>query len=291
LASTLGNVGKFSLNDTNPGNWKVDLAGSPLYAAGPSQPITAAPGVLTLPVQGATDPAPGYMVVVGTGKFYEVSDITTTTQQSLYGIWDPVAFGAATIPAGTSLYNRLPLVQQSIGSAQVGPNGNTYYPISTNSVSYTGASAKRGWFIDFPQTGQRLVYPLDLLSGRFAAADTISPSNVSLDPCSNTSGGTGYFYIVDALTGGGPSEPILDTNGDGNVDSLDMVVSGLEGKADGRNVTLEVSRTASATTYVNVSGGSPGGTTIKISCALTNTCVTLAPTSIKSREWRQLFMR
>jgi type IV pilus assembly protein PilY1 len=287
----LGNVWKFSLNDTNPANWKVDLGGSPLFAASSTQPITAAPSVLTLPVQGATDPAPGYMVVIGTGKFYEVADITTTTQQSLYGIWDPLAFGAVTIPLGTALTNKSLLVQQSIGAGQIAPNGNTYYPISTNSVTYTGASARRGWYIDFPKTGQRLVYPLDLLSGRFAAADTISPANVSLDPCSNTTGGTGYFYIVDALTGSGPTEPILDTNGDGNVDSLDLVVSGLEGKADGRNVTLEVTRTASATTYVNVSGGSPGGTTIKISCALTNTCLNLAPTKIKSREWRQLFMR
>ena len=287
----LGNVWKFSLNDTSPLNWKVDLGGSPLFTAGATQPITAAPGVLQLPLAGATDPSTGYMVVAGTGKFYEISDITTTTQQSLYGIWDPVAFGAAPIPAGTALTNKSLLVQQTIGAATVAPNGNTYYPISTNTVSYTGATPKRGWFIDFPKTGQRLVYPIDLLSSRFAAADTISPANVSLDPCSNTSGGTGYFYIVDALTGAGPTEAILDTYGDGNVDTQDLIVSGLESWADGRNVTLEVSKTAAATTYVNVSGGNPGGTTIKISCALTGTCLTTTPTKIKSREWRQLFMR
>ena len=286
-----GNLWKFSLNDSNPANWKVDLAGSPLLAAGATQPITAAPSVLTLPVVGAPAPTPGYMVVTGTGKFYEISDITSTAQQSLYGIWDPVAFGAASIPVGTSLSSRTSLVQQTIGAAQVAPNGNTYYPISTNSVSYTGTTPKRGWFIDFPNTGQRLVYPIDLLSGRFAGADTISPSNVSLDPCSNLTGGTGYFYIVDALTGGGPTVPVLDTNGDGNVDSSDLVVSGLQDKADGRNVTLEVSRNAARTTYVNVSGGAPGGTLISISCILTGTCQSTTPTRIKSREWRQLFMR
>jgi type IV pilus assembly protein PilY1 len=234
-------------------------------------------------------PSVGYMVVAGTGKFYEVADITNNAQQTLYGIWDPVAFGAATIPAGTSLTNRTTLVQQTIGAATVGPNGNTYYPISTNAVDY--AVGKRGWYIDFPYTGQRLVYPLDFLSGRFAAADTISPSNVSLDPCSNLSGGTGYFYILDALSGAGPTEAVLDTNGDGNVDGSDLVVSGLEGKADGRNVTLEVSKNATRTTYVNVSGGAPGGTLITISCRLTGTCLTTTPTRIKSREWRQLFMR
>ena len=287
----LGNLWKFSLNDSNPANWKIDLAGSPLLAAGATQPITAAPSALTLPVVGATAPAPGYMVVAGTGKFYEISDITSAAQQSLYGIWDPVAFGAASIPAGTSLSNRTSLVQQTIGAGQVAPNGNTYFPISTNSVNYTGTTPKRGWFIDFPNTGQRLVYPIDLLSGRFAAADTISPSNVSLDPCSNLSGGTGYFYLVDALTGAGPTEPVLDTNGDGNVDSSDLVVSGIQGVADGRNVTLQVSRNSARTTYVNVSGGAPGGTLISISCALTGTCQSTTPTRIKTREWRQLFMR
>jgi hypothetical protein len=42
---------------------------------------------------------------------------------------------------------------------------------------------------------------------------------------------------------------------------------------------------------VNVSGGAPGGTLITISCRLTGTCLTTTPTRIKSREWRQLFMR
>ena len=288
-----GNLWKFSLNDNNPINWKVDLGGVPLFTAGATQPITAAPAALTLPVAGSPVPPPttGYMVVAGTGKFYEVSDITSNAPQSLYGIWDPVAFGAAIIPAGTSLTNNLLLVQQTIGAAIVAPNGNTYFPISTNTVTYSGATPKRGWYINFPATGQRLVYPIDILSGRFAAADTISPSNVSLDPCSNLSGGTGYFYIVDALSGAGPTEPVLDTNGDGNVDSADLVVSGLQGKADGRNVTLQVSQNAARTTYVNVSGGAPGGTLITITCRLTGTCLTSNPTRIKSREWRQLFMR
>ena len=285
-----GNLWKFSLNDSNSSNWKVDLGGAPLLAAGPSQPITAAPAVVTL--TSATQPGSGFMVVAGTGKFFEVSDILNTSQQSLYGVWDPLAFGAGTIPAGTSLSNKSLLVQQTVGSAQAGPNGNTYFAVSNNPVSYTGAGAKRGWWIDFPNTGQRLVYPLDLLVSRFVLADTISPANVSLDPCSNTTSGTGYVYLIDALNGGGPTEAVLDTNGDGNINTADMVVSGLESKADGRNVTLEVSRTAASTKLVNVSASS-GSILLEISCRLTNSCPPPASgaTRFKSREWRQLFMR
>jgi type IV pilus assembly protein PilY1 len=289
----LGNVWKFSLNDSSTSNWKVDLGGVPLFAAGATQPITGTPGVvpLPLPAPAISVNATGYMVVVGTGKFYEVADITNTAQQSLYGIWDPVAFGASTIPAGTTLSDKSRLVQQTIGAAQLGPNGNTYFPISTNAVDYGGTALKRGWYIDLPYSGQRMVYPFDLLAGRIAAADTISPANVSLDPCSNTTGGTGYFYLIDALTGAGPNAPVLDTNGDGNIDSQDLVVSGLEGKADGRNVTLQIDKTSARETFVNVSGGSPGGTLITLTCGVLGNCPVTNSSKIKSREWRQLFMR
>lgn len=290
-----GNLWKFNLNNTSSASWGVDLGGNALFTAGATQPITAAPSVV--PLDATTVPAGGYMVVAGTGKFYEISDITTTSQQSLYGIWDPLAFGVATIPPGTALTNKTLLVQQTIAAGLLAPNGNTYFAISNNSVDYAGKTTptviapRRGWWINFPNTGQRLVYPLDLLANRFAVADTISPSNVSLDQCTQANGGTGYLYIMDALTGGGPTEAILDTNGDGNIDSNDMLVSGLEAKADGRNVSLLGDKNSIRTTYFNVSGGSPGGTKISISCVLTGTCLTPTSSKIKSREWRQLFMR
>lgn len=291
-----GNLWKFNLNSSNSAMWGVDLGGNALFTAGATQPITAAPSVLTL--SSTSDPKGGHMVVVGTGKFYEVGDITTTDQQSLYGIWDPVAFGAATIPSGTALTNKTLLVQQTIGSAVTDTSGNTFFAISTNAVDYVGKTSptvvlpRRGWYIDFPNSGQRLVYPLDLLADRFAVADTISPATTgSLDLCSLPNGGTGYLYFLDALTGAGPTVQILDTNGDGNIDSSDLLVSGLKGKADGRNVSLLADKNASRTKYVNVSGGAPGGTTVSISCILTGTCLSPSSSKFKSREWRQLFMR
>lgn len=284
-----GNMWKFNLNNASSASWGVDLGGLPLYAAGATQPITAIPSVLPLPMLGTTDPKPGYMVVFGTGKFFEVADINTTTQQTLYGVWDPAEFGAS-VYTGVPLTNNTLLVQQTVSAGVVAPNGNTYFSISSNAVPYTGATPKRGWYINFPNSGQRLVYPLDLLASRFAVADTISPTNVSLDPCANTSGGTGYLYIVDALNGGGPTEAILDTNGDGNVDTGDLVVSGIEGKADGRNVNLLVSKNELVTTYANVSGGDPGATLISLSCRLTNTCIVPASGGTR-RQWRQLFLR
>jgi type IV pilus assembly protein PilY1 len=291
-----GNLWKFNLSAADPSAWAVDLGGSPLLKAGSTQPITAPPSVIALPATGG--PTTGYMVVAGTGKFFEVSDITSTEQQSFYSIWDPLAFGAAVIPSGTSLNmsvagDKAKLVQQTISVAPIVVNGNSYAEVSANAVDYAGTPQKRGCYLDFVTSGQRLVYPIDLLANRFAAADTISPSGVSLDACSNSTGGSSFLYFLDAMTCGRSVDQILDTNGDGNVDTSDLLVSGISGKADGRNVTLKTD----GNNFVNVSGGDPGATKISLSChALGNcTCQVLntcpSGSGIKSREWRQLFMR
>jgi type IV pilus assembly protein PilY1 len=296
----LGNMWKFNLNASNPSSWNVDLSGSPLFTAGATRPITAPPSIANLPITGATDPKPGYMVVFGSGKFYEVTDITSTAQQTLYGVWDKQEFGATPVPSGAALTNTTQMVMQTISAAISAASGNNFFEVSKNAVDYASASPKRGWYINLPKTGQRLVYPIDILSNRFAVADTISPANVSLDPCSNESGGSGYIYIIDMLTGAGPTEAILDTNGDGNVGTGDLAVSGLESSADGRNVSIIVRSDAAATTYANVGGGAPGSTIVKITCTLTNTCSpppdppgtpTTSSTKGVRHQWRQLFLR
>ncbi|MDB5914360.1 MAG: pilY1, partial [Ramlibacter sp.] len=282
-----GNMWKFDLSGS-AGSWKVDLNGAALYAAGPTQPITAPPAYLPLPITGTTAPNPGYMVVFGTGKFYEVADITSTTQQSLYGIWDPVVNFGASAPAGTSVSGRSLLVPQTISAAQTGVDGNTYYAVSRNTVDYTATIPKRGWYIDMPNTGQRLVYPMDILADRFAVADTISPANVSLDPCNNEQGGAGFLYVIDMVSGGGPDEPILDTNGDNVVDGNDLVVSGYASRADGRNVTLSVEKNDEEQKFAEISAEA-GAKIFKISCRLTGTCKA-SGTTVR-RQWRQLFLR
>ena len=290
-----GNMWKFSLNDANAANWKVDLAGSPLYAGGATQPITGTPNVI--PLTSASTPQVGYMVVFGTGKFFEVADITNNTTQNVYGVWDPLAFGAVTIPSGTALTSTSLLVSQTIGAAQVGTDGNTYYNVSANTIDYVGQTTptviapRRGWKIALPNTGERLVYPIQVLEGKFIVAETISPSNVSLNPCKVSGTGIGFKYLLNGLTGAGPDEAIFDTDGDGDVDSSDLIVSGFQGRADGRSVILEVTRNATDSKLV-VIGAEKLTKAITLSCKLRGDCVTPANTPrVKSRQWRQLFMR
>ena len=291
-----GNLWKFDLSGSTSASWELGLSGSQLLAVGSTKPITAAPAVIKHP-QG------GYLVSVGTGKFFEAADTTSTSQQTLYGVWDSVAFGTTSTPAGVVQTGTTSLVQQTISTGKTvtrtvvttdlttATEAITYFTISNNAVDW---ATKRGWFINLPNTGERVVYPMNTLVNRFLAVDAISPTNVSTNPCIQAGQGTGWVYIIDGLTGAGPGEPVLDTNGDGNVDSGDSLVSGFTARADGRNSWLKVGALSSSsqTIFSGISGGDGSGNRLKISCSLVGNCpVTGAGTIVKSREWRQLFMR
>ena len=139
--------------------------------------------------------------------------------------------------------------------------------------------------------GQRNVYPTDILAGNYIIMDTISPNNVSLDPCLNTGQGTGWVYVFNGLTGSGLTEQVFDNDGDGNIDSADTVVSGFTSRADGRNTSLKIdSRSdSSKTTLANISGGDASSTMMQFSCRLLGNCPPGAQQ--QKRTWRQLFLR
>lgn len=303
-----GNMWKFDLSAASSTNWKVDLAGVPMFTAGPAKPITAAPSVIGLTA--SSSPAGGYMVAMGTGKFFEVDDISSTNVQSLYGIWDPVPFGTGV--STTALTSTSRLVPQTISAGTTTSTG-TYFTVGNAALDYTSSVPNRGWYINLPNSGQRMVYPFEVVRNRFLIADTISPANVSLDPCAQNSAGTGYLYAIDALTGAGIQQPIFDTNGDGNIDSNDLTASGIQTSADGRNRTIGGSNTSSgggsarqddgsgtgAVSYEDANkyicqAGSPACTKTKFDCSLDGTCtpaVVPGAAVIDTREWRQLFMR
>jgi type IV pilus assembly protein PilY1 len=85
-----GNLWKFDLTGDNPTKWEVayndGTNDQPLFKAqgpgGSIQPITSKPEVMFHPEKH------GLMVLFGTGKFLEDSDITNERPQSVYGIWD-----------------------------------------------------------------------------------------------------------------------------------------------------------------------------------------------------------
>jgi type IV pilus assembly protein PilY1 len=297
-----GKMWKFDLSSAiSFSDWAVGNNGRAIYDAGSSQPITAAPAVIpnTTGNEGG-----GNLIAFATGKLFETSDLTSTSGQSVYGVLDNIPFGSPT--SAISAVSTSNLVQQTISTTTTtnrtvtnsdlttSTQSVTFYQVSKNTVTFSATT--RGWYINLSETGQRTVYPLDMLSNRYVGVDTISPNNVTTNnACTQGAQGKGWLYFIDGLTGGGPSEAILDTNGDGAIDDRDSLSNGITTTADGRNLSVVVDSASNSrqTTYANMGGGSGSTTLVRLTCSLLGTCGGggSGGASIKQREWRQLFMR
>jgi type IV pilus assembly protein PilY1 len=174
-----GNLWKFDLHTASAVPTGNVQGGLKLFAASPScvqaagssaantcQPITSAP-VLGSPLPGMT----GTMVYFGTGRLFAVGDLSSTTTQSFYGILDS---------GGTSTIAKSSLVQQTITD-----NGNTR-TVNGNTVT------SPGWFMDLPDTGERVTFSPLLLDGYVVFATEVPTSNT----CS--AAGTGWIMAIPA---------------------------------------------------------------------------------------------
>lgn len=89
-----GNLWKFDLTSADPANWDVAYMNAtvpePVFRTpSPGQPITSKPAIMYAPEKEATgEKLPGFMVIFGTGKYLGLSDLSDTSQQTVYGIWD-----------------------------------------------------------------------------------------------------------------------------------------------------------------------------------------------------------
>ena len=282
-----GSLWKFDLSSTSSSSWAVGLSGQPLFktTTTPIKPITAAPAVIAHPTN-------GYMVAFGTGKLFEsgLTDLDNRDVQSLYGVWDSVT------PAATTQTDRTNLVEQTtssvpyVGSTTITNTDLTktnvalnYYAVSNNPVDWT---TKRGWYINLPFAGQRVIYPLQPLVGKIIAVDTVSPSNASLNPCEASNRGKAWNYVIDMVTGSGPTEPVFTDNG--GIPLTTAIMSGYENSADGRTRYLKNDALSTSKGTVFTPLGTQQLPNTSISCTLSGTCPT--STTIK-RSWRQLFMR
>lgn len=203
-----GNLWKFDISASNPADWSVGFSGNPLFTAsvnGIAQPITAAPEV-------SIHPNGGVIVLFGTGQYVASGDTANTQVQSVYGVRDDGGNGANT---------RATLVQQFItATTNMASTGlANYRNVSVNAVDW---NTRRGWYIDLPLTGERMVANPALRNGR-AIFTTLVPS---ADLCS--AGGYGWLMEVDYLTGGQLPERTLDTNGDNLITVADAMIAGVQ---------------------------------------------------------------
>jgi len=202
----LGNMWAFDLSNNSSSNWSIANSGSPLFAAGTTKPITTKPTIKkSVGILDTTLNAPNYMVYFGTGQYLAVGDASNTASQSFYGILD----------SGSSVSSSN-LVEQILSSDTVAKTRT----LSTNTVNYE--STDKGWFINLPLSGERMVVDSSIKDGNIRFNVQIPKSS----PCS--SGGFSYQLAADAMTGTQPTTRLFDTNNDGVVDLNDEIVAGKE---------------------------------------------------------------
>lgn len=262
--------------------WKFDLTrdfkgGSALYqpeSATPRHPITAAPAVLP-------HPDAGRVVTFGTGRFFNETDITPPyKRERLYGIWDAKPFGSAAEP----VKGVTQLTPQTVTEVDVPPR--KFYRISTAVITWgNGTTGVRGWFLDLPEPGQRLVYPIQRLHGSFVLATTISPRDeVRRDVCEESGAGTAWSYIIDGVTGSGVTRPTLDTNGDDVINMGDEILSGFQHDINGP--PAHFARAPTRRLYKGSHVGSTG-TLFQLDCKEPG----IGGCPDRTRQWRQVFLR
>lgn len=256
-----GNLWKFLVGDVNPANWRVDfsLAGcancTPLFQAqhiGTPQPIIWPPEVSVHPTQ------PGALVMFGTGKYLESSDIANTDVQSYYGVWDKND-GATTVAVGD-------LKQPVISTANiVDDDGNnvTVRQSSCGDLDGDGVvdpcdvdwDVDMGWFVNLPTSGERATGIPKLKDGVLFAT-TFIPST---SPCE--SGGDGWLMALDFEKGKTPAFALFDVDNSSEIDADDDAVAGLHIGAALGGVTVIQGQGPSASGAIvwSDTGGGLGG--------------------------------
>lgn len=174
-----GNVWRFDINSPvdatvggGSGTGAVFKFATLLSPSGISQPIT------TTPVLGNVSGK--NVVFIGTGKYLETSDLSNTQRQTQYAIKDD---GATT----TLLNARASLVQQTLSNTTSNTRSSSEAPVDFLS--------QRGWYFDFPATGERVNIDSQLVQG-VLLIPSIVPSNTACTP-----GGFGWLNFVDYKTG------------------------------------------------------------------------------------------
>lgn len=183
--------------DLNGDVWRFDINGESVVklasltsSSGDAQPVTSKPEL------GANSGK--RMVFIGTGKLLENADKNTSGTQTMYGFIDSYS----TEGTLTSLHSSGKLVAQTLsttdtaGNAYTTSDGTAARKASSNTVDY---NSKLGWYIDLPQSGERINVAPQLINGVLVFASNIPVSGFC------RAGGESWINLVDYKTGGNTS--------------------------------------------------------------------------------------
>ena len=232
-----GNIWRFDLGTSNPDTWAsaykqgASTTPAPLFSTQGHRPVTQAPVY-------AAHPHGGRMVLFGTGKFYDNSDLTDMGTEALYGIWD----NGSTVNYGSILRR---------SATPVTINGKTYYRVDSGNIDW---SRHKGWTLPLNmENGQRSLFSPRLLGSNVEFATSLTEMDNSLTESCSVEGLRGINIIVNLYSGGIPSIQ-MDTNADGIIDASDGYYIGYHTDTAGPGISL---------THPGMTSGGPLG---NISC-------------------------
>lgn len=168
-----GNLWRFDINDGTKTKFAVlrDPVGVP-------QPITTEPELGAVFVSGKEK----HVIFVGTGKYLETSDLTTTQTQTIYALKDDGASTTFDDPRSSP-----DMVRQTISTSGASRNGSA--------LEVDFAKTRGGWYVDLPDTGER-VNIAPKLSGQTLIVPSTVPSNTVCAP-----GGYGWLNYFNYKNG------------------------------------------------------------------------------------------
>ncbi|MDZ4191666.1 MAG: PilC/PilY family type IV pilus protein [Pseudomonas sp.] len=238
-----GNLWRFDLlrngrSDSNPftreddgasatSDFEVAYDGVPLFSAtagtnGVRQPITSAPSLVLHPTGN------GYMVIFGTGKFFETGDKEgdKSFAQTVYGIWDKQTLGeeAKNPNIARSSLQQQEISEQTTVSAEDGSTA-TGRVISNNSIDW---STQNGWYLNLVQNdGEMVVEDMSQL-GRTIFMQSLVPND---DPCGD--GAANWTYALNPFTGGRTAQNSFDYTPTGDAESTNISAIRQDGEGGG----------------------------------------------------------
>ncbi|XZG70503.1 pilus assembly protein [Chitinibacteraceae bacterium HSL-7] len=216
----LGNVWRFDINNTqDPAGREAHRIARAMAGSTP-QPITTK----IEPAEISTGAGTKRALFFATGRYLGTSDISDTTQQSVYGIKEELDAGDLGV-----LRDRADIVEQVITKS------GDVASISDNTVDW---ATKVGWYADLPSSGERVNVDMQQQFNTLTVASNIPAAASSCV----VSGGSSWLYYFDIRNG----SSLASAGGNvGSKYSSDALIAGIKTiKLPGNKVVTIVTDTS-----------------------------------------------
>jgi type IV pilus assembly protein PilY1 len=276
----LGNVWRFDVNDDVGASGRdAQLLVQLRDAANNPQPVTVRPVITTINAKP--------VVIVGTGRYLGLGDLTTTGTQSVYAIKDNLDSATLTTPRTTGSN----FVRQTITDT-VCPTSASTTVCSPNQIVRTASTnvvdwgTRNGWYLDLPLAGERSVSDHTLALGTLAFTTIIPQTSTSTVPaCTADSppSAKSYLYYLDYSSGGA----IAGGNSVAGVFVADGVATRVSVFRNTDGTLRAVTRISGLAPGAGAGDGTGSGTADESNSAIRN-CDNCISTDMAGRDEREL---